>query len=172
MKLRMECLTILPLILGFAVVTQACTPRTNEAVEQSFNDLLQIDDVNISLSMRIIGESKEFGAGDSIDFSLENVSSETILFPPDFGAKGFYYDSEQAGWVQLENLISYYPEMDRILGPKGGDLTSHDIVGFNPDEEGIDLPIQLRVVVFGYVYREGEVTDEAVAAYADATITE
>jgi hypothetical protein len=122
--------------------------------------------------MEILGEEGAYSPDDSIDFLLENMSREPIVLPHAFGARGFYYESETGTWVELDNLIQYSPETQNLIGPKGGSLSDRMIVGFDPAEDGVELPIRLRVVVYGRFYRDDEITDEMVAAFAEARIIE
>lgn len=161
---------ILPIIAAIALA--ACGVLQTPAKEQAFKQFFQTDDVNDSLEMEVLAQEGTFSPDDSIDFVLENTSNDPIVLPHAFGARGFYYEPETQSWIELENLIEYYPERQNLISPKGGSLSDRMIVGFDPDEDGVDLPIKLRVVVYGRFYRNDEVTDEMVAAFAEAKITE
>lgn len=150
----------------------ACSAAMDSAREAEFAQFLPGEDVNKSLQMEVIEKDGAFTSEDTIDFLLRNAANEAIVLPHDFGARGFYYEPNSEQWIELKNMMRYSPDTLNLIVPSGGALSDRIIVGFDPDEEGIELPIRLRVLVVGSFYRDNETTDEKVAAFADAMITE
>jgi hypothetical protein len=148
------------------------------------------DNVNgsITLSTRLHVDTK-FKVGEPIELRLTNNSDEIVAIPWDFGLKFFVYSNDE--WVELQNLMEYYygykaednvyksrkalPTDWYYLPPKG---VEHDgvvsdgftVVSGKPNLPSSDLPLTLRILVTAKIYREGELTDELVAAYKDVRI--
>jgi hypothetical protein len=77
---------------------------------------------------------------------------------------------ESEGWLEVKNLANYHGDDITILSPDGGGIQSVTMVTFTPDLQSVKGQKQIRVVVFGKVYQDGQPTDEQVAAFVDINL--
>jgi hypothetical protein len=95
------------------------------------------------------------------------ISKNQVIFLHDYGARMFLYQNQE--WVEIPNFM-HYPEGSIILSPAGndpfklGDASIHPIL---PDE---NQPATIRIYLVGHIYKDGQITPEATAAYIDVEL--
>lgn len=160
-------------LLGFLIVmalaTSGCAGRSTASREQAFSDLFPVEDANSSLSLMPLDGLTGTDFDAALSFQLENHSSRVILFPPGFGVRGFVFTEQSQEWTEIPNAVEF-PEVQMVLGPRGGNLPHIDVVDYKP---GTELPggsAGMRVVVVGTQLNEDMTSGDSVLAYIDVTL--
>jgi len=102
---------------------------------------------------------------------IENLSPNILIFPTNYGARGFSYNIESKSWVEADNNINFYPETGIGLIPIDNGITSIGIVSFSPDFGESDPPSTIRIIVIGNPVIDDEISEIEYAAYIDVTLS-
>lgn len=100
---------------------------------------------------------------------LVNNSQEEIRFPYDFGVRIFKH-TDAKGWIELKNLYNYYDLDPIIVDPRDEKGAYAAQLLFYPDLRESENVEQIRVLVVGEIYQNGNPTGEKVGAYIDMTV--
>lgn len=105
------------------------------------------------------------------DLTLENLSTDRIVFTNDFGLKIFFFDQQANEWQEIRNSAIYIPEGNPRLSPKGAD-NPFGVTGipFVAAASNCEISIEVRVVVIGEVYEDDTPTGVSAGAYIDVTL--
>ena len=153
----------------------ACSGIAHNAKEDAFTQLspLPINEMNeeITLSLPIMDKGIFVPKlGDDIILELKNNSNKLIKFPSDYGLKMYTYTEEGGVWIEIKNMIEYYPIGNRQVSPKGGDYLGYILISAFPTLPVTSNPTDLRIVITGTIYQDGTPTNKQVGAYLDITI--
>ncbi len=125
---------------------------------------IQIDEMNIDLTLDAPPELSEFIIGKDLGIVLTNNSKIPITLPPDYGIH--IYQLIDNVWEPIGNWMDYGSE-DKVIYPKDRGFFNEEIIAILPKAKSNDKPITLRVVIIGnYSVENGNVGDE-VGAYVD-----
>jgi hypothetical protein len=105
---------------------------------------------------------------DSVAINVDVVSNDQIAFQNNFGAVIFELEGQE--WTEIPNLMKY-PEGYEVLGPSKGDAFKQGTTVVSPILQDTKLPVTLRIVLIGNIYRNGQITDEQTAGYVDVELT-
>lgn len=158
--------------------------------EKTFREHLPSGDVNDTIQMyRDPFTDYPFKFGKIIDLGVRNQSKEMVVFLWDGGVRLYFL--RDGVWIRVvDNLKRRYivktgnntynareilPTDLFHLPPNGeeydGEVSNGmRIVSASPVLDLSDVPTMLRFMVIGTIYRDGQPTDEQVAAYMDIKI--
>lgn len=86
----------------------ACSPRS--ARESGFDRFLSSYDTNARIALRPISTEATESLMVSVSVQLTNNSSQSVGFPPGYGARGFLWSDEGRSWSEISNEI-VFPEV-------------------------------------------------------------
>ncbi len=171
MKTKIGWGIFLTLILLFG--TYSCStdqPTPTPYLQALFQNIIQINDLNKSMTVRMLGSSvNHFGI--DIDIVVENKTDFQISVSANIGEKVFVIRNGQ--WVQIRNQIQYVGDL--ILAPtNSGGIEyerSHTVSPvLNPNMTfNVPEPEILRIFIQG-VIKNGSQPDHSVGAYVDTLI--
>lgn len=153
------------------VVLLASLTACVSAREKAFLDVIDTDvPINESLRLELLTDLEQTSDRVTIDLLLENKSTQMIAFPADYGARIFVYLPEVNEWQEIENGVTYLPEDElRVLEP-GDDIPfNQTVLGVWPRTDTDLENALIRVLVTGFVLRDGEPTSEQKVAVAEFT---
>jgi hypothetical protein len=155
------------LLMGFLI--PGCSKLQPSDSERAFTQQFPYEDVNDSLVLYTIEGITETNIDDVVTLQLENLSNQMIAYSTKEGIIGIVYNPESKSWVDMENNVQY-PDIEWLLGPRGGDIPSISVVDYKPILDSNPDTLDLRIVVVGHVYDETYGLGEPVAAYLDLTL--
>lgn len=97
---------------------------------------------------------------DVIVVDVQNISSQRIIFPGDYGVKLFYKTDDE--WVDVENRM-LSPEHEMVL-PLATEFPPGGAFGVIPYIPELSQPVTLRIAVIGHLENN---VQETVGAYVD-----
>jgi hypothetical protein len=114
--------------------------------------------------------SEEFTNGQTLTLTLENIASFEIRFSEENDVYALVLENEK--WNRLENSAIYIPAgVDRPLRPKGTDNPGVTAILLNPRLNNTKpVSVNVRVVVIGTIYDEGQSTGKKTGAYIDVKL--
>ncbi len=107
---------------------------------------------------------------EDLNFSLELTSDTSVIFPSGFNIHLFWFDTDQNKWVEEKNSVQYYPVDAKYILGKNDPQKEHDILMFGIIPM-IGAKRDVRVVVYGHIYKNGVETEECTGAFADFEFT-
>jgi hypothetical protein len=147
----------------------SCSQVQISRKDKAFNDLIHIRDLNKSIRLEswTIDEINNLHIGDSIDLAAQNNTKYNIELSSDNWIRIFAYDKSTNEWIDIPNLMNYYPVGNRILFPKNDE--SDGIFGFSvyPSVINNSKPIEIRIVVTGETKNRIPIISKQVGAYID-----
>ncbi len=168
-KIGWEICFALILLLG----TYGCStsqPTLTPNLEASFQNIIQVTDINKSMTVKTLGTSVN-KLGHDIRILIENTTNYQILLPADYGNKVFVIRNGQ--WIEISNSAQYNGEMMLLplnLGGIGyedvGDVWA--VLNLNMSVNSTE-PETLRIFVQGVRKNAGQ-PDHPVGAYVDTLI--
>lgn len=131
---------------------------------EEFPDL-HLPQKNLNYELAVFTPTRQLRIGEPIFFVVQVVGENTIIFPPDFNATIYRYQRNNREWIKVEKEPVEYQSGNWIIPPgeKGADW----IIPKLSDSAEVVL---LRIFVFGYIYQDGQPTDEKVGAYTDVIL--
>jgi hypothetical protein len=157
------------LLVGF--LAPGCSGVQLSDREQAFARQFPYADVNHSLVLHTVEGITETRIDRVVTLELVNHSDQLIGFPAGYGVEGFAYDPESDRWVEIGNSVRF-PDVQRVLGPRGGEIPSLVWVDYKPVLESTQDSLEIRIVVVGHFYDETTGFGEAAAAFLDLTLEE
>ena len=159
------------LCASLVAILASCIGAPISEKESSFADLFPLDDINESLRLSFIEIYTSDIVEGRIMLTIKNFSSRIMIFPVNYGARGFSYSGEDLGWVEFSNKINFSPEGGIGLDSADNDLSSSAFVLFSPDFREVDHPSRIRIIVVGNPVVGDELSDEEFGAYIDVTLS-
>ena len=153
------------LILLILLFFSACQ---NSQKEKAFRAKYQ--DVPMNVELQFWKPTEKFVFGELFSLELENFSTEKIVFSFDHDVTILTF--ERGEWIEiLNNAIYFPPDIDSQISPKGPDLPGVISIGLSPQiNRNTSAPVEIRIVVVGYFYRNDEKTDDKIGAYIDVRL--
>lgn len=151
-------------------------PKVSEDLQESFQRLINVDDMNDSLRVSVDRANLQaFRFDTDIHVVIENLSDQQILIPEPEGIRLFMIRDNK--WVKIDDATVYYGESrGPILYPAGPtELRNRTSTWIHPIlksglEETTKLEL-LRIVIIGELMSDGRPTGIPVAAYTDVFIS-
>jgi hypothetical protein len=139
--------------------------RVNDALEKSFKNIVPVDDVNHTLTLKLNPQKENaLEIGSNIELVVENISDRPIIFPTGFGIE--IYTIENGNWVDVENR-------DKILGDEISLIPGMmNFIGFEVEPMFSETKTNkfVRIVVVGEFLLDNAKTGARVAAFIDLTL--
>jgi len=160
---------ILSVFLVVFLVACGSTPAEQELPKDNPDIGIPDEDINQKIKLFAPEGWNEFNTQKPIFLSVEVISQETITFNPN-DTKIFIYSD--ASWVEIGNKMrNEPPDFTYSLDPYEEDPLerSGDTAVF-PDFPDPNKPVTVRIFVFGYINKDGVVTDQRVASYIDLNL--
>lgn len=161
-------LLIAPIILGCS----AKQPNISGELNDSFQKMLAIEDVNNSFRIYIVSNDVEnLKYGSDIKIAFRNTSGEKIFFPVGYGVK--LYIIRNSKWLEIQNQNEYYGEGSLLQTKNQEDSGGRLVTGVRPNLPPEITPLGqeiLRIVVIGEIQSIGENMADQTAAYIDVFI--
>ena len=107
--------------------------------------------------------------GSSVALLVENLSGEDIWFPSGYGPAIFVYSEIEEEWLEVGDFMQHESPKEEVLHPRG-EAPWASVMDFLPELPSDAGATEVRVVVVGHIYRNGQPTNERVAAYLDITL--
>jgi len=157
-------------VLSFLFLSTGCQISKSSKQEGAFKELFP----NIEMNSKIRfwdpkAANESFRVGDSVDLTLENLTTDKIVFPSDYGIK-IYTFKTPGSWTEIPNRGKYFPPGNPQVSPKGEGMPGVIGIGLSPALMSEGKPIVIRVAVVGTVYHDNVPTNEQVGAYVDVTL--
>jgi hypothetical protein len=114
---RILCLLlkILVLVSGCSTIHNIQDPQETATIETyQWGDLLEITFLR----------GPEIHTSEYVSFWIKNLSEYCMVFPYDFGTK--IWIKSDSGWEEIDNIMHYSPEEDRLLDPSGSLFSNMD----------------------------------------------
>jgi uncharacterized protein YcfL len=147
----------------------SCQSEAKSKKEEMFSRLFPSIEMNKQLELQV--PELVFGEGQAgqITLNLFNNTSDQIILPESLNYQIFFY-SDQDGWQKIRNLYNGKGS-DVVLEPKeSGPVKSSELLGGLPDPKEIEGKENLRMVVLGFIYKNGKATNAQVGAFVDVNL--
>jgi hypothetical protein len=125
------------------------------------------ENLNSKLQLSAPPDWNNYDANNSVSLLVQNISNDQVVFPKDFNIRIYTYTDEK--WVEIRNISEYIGD-DVVLFPRSDTSLGETGVGFFPYLFGYKTPIELRIFVFGQIYKNDKATNEWIGAYIDVTL--
>lgn len=155
------------LVVVIVGVSGCNIPFLENRKELAFGELIDATDVNDSIVIRLLDDRSQTTEGRIVFLEVVNRSGSPVVFPADFGAVGYYFDSSSASWNQVANRIEY-PQGKRLLGAEDSEVFNRSTFEFSPDVK-LDEDM-LRITIEGNTVHENGEIGPQVAAYLDISM--
>ncbi len=109
-----------------------------------------------------------FELGDPVSLVVEIIGDDPILFTGDYDISIFQKNGSK--WSQIMCVPKSRVDGAVLLNPSKGDPKYYGAASIIPIIADQTKPVKLRVVVIGYLYKNGEKTDQLVGAYTDVKL--
>lgn len=121
-------------------------------------------EINTRLRLSAPDGWNTFLIGDAVSLAVEVITNDQIAFPYDYGAK--MYVNEENQWEEIGNFMKY-PNGFLVLSSANGSKIKIGDAGVDPVLPETNKAVTLKVVLIGYFYRDGQITNDKTAAYID-----
>lgn len=111
----------------------------------------------------------DFALRSPITVLVENLSEDSIWFPPDMGATLYMYSEPDGTWQELRNRVRYGSQEPVVLDPAGTGMWA-TVTTVAPEIPPSGGSITVRAVIQGRVYRAGSPSDDIVGVYTDVEL--
>ena len=151
-------------VLVLVILLAGCSkPQPTTELLPSIN--LPSDKFNTFIKLRDTPElANSHKNNDTLDLQLINVSSQTIVFPDNFGLKVFTED--KGNWSEIQN--NFYNAGATFTLPTEKLYPGGLFPTVMPNISGLSSPTTIRVIVVGHVENND---NDQVGAYIDVIIT-
>jgi hypothetical protein len=157
-------------ISSFLFLLTGCSIIKSSKQEAAFKELFPNIEMNSKIRFWDPKTANElFKIGDSVDLTLENLTTDKIIFPSDYGIKIFTLNNS-VNWTEISNRAHYFPPGNPQVSPKGEGMPGIIGIGCYPELTNEGKPIVIRVAVVGTVYHDNVPTNERVGAFVDVTL--
>lgn len=154
-------------ILVFGLTSCTTRTSTNPVVQLPNGTVIAMPDQKNSEAVRIVAPLgwNTFKVTDPVILDIRNLSSDNIIFEPDYSILLFIKQNET--WIPIKNTAIYSDTNQIILEPtSNNDISSDKMIFFNPDlKENEGSKVLLRVVIRGTVVKQGK--EDEIIVYAD-----
>ena len=154
-------------ILVFGLTSCTTRTSTNPVVQLPNGTVIAMPDQKNSEAVRIVAPLgwNTFKLTDPVALDIRNLSSDNIIFEPDYSILLFIKQNEI--WIPIKNTAIYSDTNQIILEPtSNSDISSDKMIFFNPDlKENEGSKVLLRVVIRGTVVKQGK--EDEIIVYAD-----
>lgn len=154
-------------ILVFGLTSCTTRTSTNPVAQLPNGTVIAMPDQKNSEAVRIIAPLgwNTFKVTDPVILDIRNLSSDNIIFEPDYSILLFIKQNET--WIPIKNTAIYSDTNQIILEPtSNNDISSDKMIFFNPDlKENEGSKVLLRVVIRGTVVKQGK--EDEIIVYAD-----
>ena len=103
--------------------------------------------------------------GGPVSIMVEIRGKDLVQFSNDYRISIFAKDQDQ--WIELEKIPTSYTKGDILLRPSDNNPLYYGSTMVEPVIGDISKPVKIRIIVAGYRFIDGKVTDQLVAAYTD-----
>ncbi len=162
---------LLYIFLIVMLLLTACEKIANN--DSEFIKLLKspnVKDINQSIKLTIDPyQPSELKNGKNIHLLVTNTTNKYIKFPVGDNSQLFLFESNQKSWSTINNRVDYGGK-EIILLPQGEKGFHEDYLLISPIIENQQIDETIRIVVTGYIVKDGNDTNEAVSAYIDLTL--
>jgi hypothetical protein len=128
---------------------------------------IPIDGFNTDLKMSFNPQWNKFKVDQDLVATVQLNSNIEVVAPVDFNLQLFVYDEEGEKWVTINNSGQYYGIDYKI------DANNYRVYfGFDPIIENDQKePVFIFVLIYGYEYKNDQITDQIVGAYSTIKLT-
>ncbi len=159
----MKIIKIIILLIPVLFLT-SCQKEQILICENDPTILKSIKDVNHSIKIFTPSELNIFKNNRSISVELQNMSGKSIYFSEDYGINIFVKINGE--WYPTQNKFSY-PPGEKVLPSVDSTIPSGVLIDAFPVVDKNEIT-QTRIVIIGNIGdKNGNITDEKIAAYAD-----
>jgi len=102
---------------------------------------------------------------DIITLTVEAISDDQVIFPNDFGARMFIYESSK--WIEVKNFMGYPPGGTFLLSKTADPFHRQLLASVSPILSDPGKATTVRIFLIGNIYRNGKATDEKTSGYID-----
>ena len=148
---------LLTLPFLFACASDSPTPQETPTLEISFETL------NEEIRITAPKLQNSFRANDIVEFKIEVIGENEILFRPDYQNKMFIYTQES--WVEVFHTPPECKRDNILLAPS--EINHFSAYPALPD---LDESTILRIYFFGNVVKNGEENGKRVGGYTDVLL--
>jgi hypothetical protein len=157
------------LALLIILIFSSCSQEYLSLKDKAFNELIQIRDMNKSMSLEMwdVNEIRNLRIGNDIVLAGINHTKNNIIFPSGYGISILVFDESANKWNDIPDTAIYSSPGKQILLPKSEDNQGITAIGLFPCITSNGKPIELRVVVRGETRSWIPFVNKQVGAYID-----
>ncbi len=147
----------------------SCTQSApSQNAENIFNEMYKECPMNEAL--RLSKMEPMYVGDEHLNILLELTSDASVIFPSGFNIHLFWFDVDQNKWVEEKNNVQYYPVDAKYIMGKNDPQKEFEsqMIGIAPM---IGINRDVRVVVYGHIYKNGVETEECTGAFTDFEFT-
>lgn len=160
---------LVPILFIVGILVQSCIGGQSQAPSGMPDVGIPAEEMNSSIQVIAPNGWNTYKINDRVVLEVEVISTEQVIFPPDFGARVFVIVDDE--WAEVSLLPPSRPRQGQfLLSPSYGDPFERGEAMVYPILEQSDRPVLMRVFVIGSIYQDGQITDRRVAAYTDLTL--
>jgi hypothetical protein len=136
----------------------------------SFSQVVQVNDLNTKIHVSAPESVNDFKFSSGVTLVVDNLTDDLIkLYPPGEGIK--IYIKSNNDWIEIRNLINYYPLSAEIpVPPKNTDSPGGSMFDVKPDILNANEKTTVRIVLIGQIYKNNLPTNQKVGAYTDVIL--
>ena len=142
------------------------TSEPNAAITFGTPQVFQSIDYNTKIQLSLMDDTYPKSNPSTLFLIVRNVSGDTIVIP--FPPEVILLRKDGNTFTRMENHMNYSGVESIVLHPYGNKF-SDDIIPVSPAID-TNVPVTLTVTVYGYVSRNGKITNEKVGAYMNLTL--
>lgn len=166
------------LLIFLATTLMGCSNKASSSMEEDFQSLVPVSDMNKSLEIKVDGDQKSFHIsslvhlGSDIPLLVQNTSPKFIFLNYKGGCINLFMFKDNE-WIEVKNGLTY--SGSTILSPQGKPLLNLDYSGAKPVFDNNifkdnKTDILLRIVMTGEILENDKPTGKLVGAYVDVYI--
>jgi hypothetical protein len=117
-----------------------------------------------------VGLGNTYRNNSPLSLIIEVISDDQIAFSKDFGARIYIYDHDM--WIEIKNNMEYAEETENgyILSPIKADHSNSGIVNLAPFYPDISQKLQMKIIISGHVYKDGQITSQITGGFINLTL--
>ncbi len=141
-------------------------PESNVVITFGTPQVFQSIDYNTKIQLSLMDNTYPKLGSSTVFLVVRNVSEDTIVIP--FPPEVILLKKDGNTLTGIENQMNYSGGESIVLHPHGNEF-SDDIIPVFPVVD-TNAPVTLIVTVYGYISRNGKITNERVGAYMNLTL--
>ena len=159
-------------LLLIILIFSSCSQENLSTKEKAFNQLIQIRDMNKSMSLKVWDENemRNLRIGNGIVLAGINNTENNIILPSGYGISILLFDESTNKWNNIPNTAIYSSPGEQIMLPKSEDNQGITAIGLSPCIISTGQPVYLRIVVRGETRNWIPLINNKVGAYIDLTL--